>query len=586
MAGRHRNPDPLGYDAWGRDTPSPRQRPAYGSTAVDRARRRVIGALAACAVLLAALAGGAYGLVSSRVGCAERPQLRVMASPEIGPALEKVARWYTENGGCATVAVRTRPSAEVADDIGARKGLTDVWVPEASVWVALARLQGAGKVLPVRPISVARSPVILAVTRETAAKLAARGGQPTWTLLVPTAQTKKRLPGAFTTLLAPNRFASGLAAVNVLNAVVAGRPDMRTIVRGITSNLKRSVLPSENALFGVVDEPRGGDPVLVSSEQAIWRFNGRRGAAPLTGLYPREGAISLDYPYVPVTTDPATREAAERFRAAVQSGPGQAVLREAGFRDTGGGAGPSMDARRGLRPQPPREIRNPDVQTTLRGLLTMRMLLADTRALLLLDVSRSMAERVPGSTATRMEATAGFAEEGVRGLPKNSDIGLWIFSTGLGDGKDFKELVPVGPVNRHGPEVVEELRGLPGRTRGGTGLYDSVLAAFRSASRSQAEGMLSTIVVFTDGRDDDTRGISRKALLATLAEEFDAVRPVTITLIGYGPGVDAGELRTIARATNGAAMVAQTFEQARQLFLQVMANRVCVDRERCATRQE
>ncbi|WP_344952660.1 substrate-binding and VWA domain-containing protein [Sphaerisporangium flaviroseum] len=550
-----------------------------------RARRQAITAVALGAVLLVTLAGGAYALIT-RGDCGERPRLRVTASPEIGPALVRMAEQYTRDGGCAAISVATRNSADVADQLGARKNVTDVWVPEASVWLDLARVQGGDRAALLPGTSIAHSPVIMAVNQETAKKLASHRGEPSWTLLIPTSGTKKKLPKASTTLPAPSRFGSGLAALSVLNAVVADRPDMLKIVRGITVNLKRSVVSSEEALFDLVGQARGGeDPLVVLSEQAVWRYNTSGAGQQAVGLYPKEGAISLDYPYVPLTRDPVLRQAAEDFRQAVLSPAGRTVLQSAGFRDTAGKAGSSLDARHGVRPAPPREIPAPDTETMLRVLLSMKLLLADTRTLLLLDISDSMAKKVPGQQATRMRATADFAEAGIRALPKGSDIGLWVFSTKLDGDKDYKEIVPVGPLKEQAPEVIEELRKLPGHTRGDGGLYDSVLAAFRSMAKNQVKGMLSSVIVFTDGRNKDPRGISLNELLATLRREFTPAQPVTVTLIGYGEGVDAKELRQIAGVTNGAAMVAQTFDQARQIFLQVVSNRVCVDRERCASQE-
>ncbi|WP_214409369.1 substrate-binding domain-containing protein [Sphaerisporangium fuscum] len=548
-------------------------------------RRRTITAVALGAVLLSGLTGGGYALMS-RSSCTERVPLRIVAAPEIAPVLQRLARDPVSDAGCVQMSVTARNSAEAADRLGARKDDTDVWVPEASVWVDFARMQGADRNRFTSGVSIARSPVIMAVTRRTATKLATHPGEPSWTLLLPTSGTRKRLPRAFTTLPVPSRFASGLAALNVLNAVVADRPDMLKIVQGVTLNLKRAIVPSENALFGLVDDPPAGtDPVIVASEQAVWRHNASRSDRPAVGLYPKEGAIALDYPYVSLTKDPAKVRTAEAFRRLIASTTGRTLLRAAGFRDPRGEAGPGMDASRGLRAAPPRDIPAPDTATTLRALLSVRLLLADTRALLLLDISGSMAEPVPGMHATRMQATARLAEAGVRSLPKGSDVGLWVFSTNLDGDKDYREVVPVGPMKQRVPRVLQELRKLPGRTRGDTGLYDSVLAAFRSASRHQVRNMISSVIVFTDGRNDDAHGISLDHLLATLREEFTPERPVTITLIGYGQGIDAGELRRIAEVTNGAAMVASTFAQARQIFLQVIANRVCVDRGRCESRK-
>ncbi|WP_248965712.1 substrate-binding and VWA domain-containing protein [Sphaerisporangium perillae] len=549
------------------------------------ARRRAIAAVALGAVLVAVLATGAYGLISSSV-CGERPQLRVMAAPEIGPVLEQVARKDAESGGCLSVSVRTGSPADVADDLALRRDIMDVWVPDASVWVDLARVQGADRTLFSQRTPLARSPVIIGMPEATAAKLAASKGKPSWTLLIPTSATKKKLPKAFTTLPAPSRFASGLAALDALNSVVTDRPALLKIVQGITTNLKRSVLPSQQALFDLVERPdKGADPVIVASEQAIWRHNSARTGPRVVGLYPEEGTLALDYPYVPVTRDAAKRKAAEEFRRLILSGTGRPLLQAAGFRDAAGNAGTEMDDRHGVRAAPPQEIPAPDPMTTLRGLLSMRLLLADTRNLLLLDVSGSMGEKVPGLGATRMQAMVGVAEAGIRALPQGSDVGLWIFSTGLDGDKDYKEVVPVGPLRQRAPEVIRELHKLPGHTRGDTGLYDSLLAAFRSASTQQVRNMLSSVIVFTDGNDDDRHGISLTELLAALQKEFDPGRPVTITLIGFGEDIDAGKLEQIARVTNGVAMVAKTFDQAQQIFLQVIANRVCTDRERCASQE-
>ena len=426
----------------------------------------------------------------------------------------------------------------------------------------------------------------MAAGQGTADKLAVGGEQPSWTLLVPSSRNKKRLPNAVTGLLAPSRFASGLAGLNSLNAVVARRPALLRIVEGITVNLKRSVLPSEEALFRLIEKPRGGeDPVVVDSEQAVWHYNDTHLDRRAIGLYPREGTLALDYPYVPLSKDAAKRQAAEEFQRAVAGPAGRTLLQAGGFRAPDGKAGPAMDGRHGVRAEPPVDIPAPDIRTTVRSLLSMKLLLADTRTLLLLDVGASMAEKIPGARTTRMEATAKFAEAGVRLLPAGSDVGLWVFSTKLNGGDDYKQVVPVGPVAQRGPEVVRGLRELPGHTRGGGGLYDSVLAAFRSASKQQVKGKLNSVIVFTDGGNDDPGGISLDDLITTLQKEFQAAQPVTVTLIGYGEGLDPEPLRQIADVTNGVSMIARTFEQAQQIFLQVMADRVCVVREKCDSQQ-
>nr|WP_246497615.1 substrate-binding and VWA domain-containing protein [Sphaerisporangium rubeum] len=504
-----------------------------------------------------------------------------MASPDIGPALERIARHHAAEAACADISVRTRQAAEVADELGVRTNMADVWIPDASVWISLARVQGAGKILPRRSVSIARTPVILAVPKETAGRI---GDDPSWTLLLPTARNKKKLPKASVTLLAPNRFSSGLAAVSSLDTVVATRRELAPIVRGITMNLKRSITTSDDALFGLLDHsPASGDPVIVATEQAIWSYNTLRSDRPAIGLYPGEGAISLDYPYVPLTADPATLEAAAAFQETILSPAGRSLLQSAGFRTPDAKAGPAMDTRHGVRFAPPADIPSPDPRTQLRSLLTMRLLLADTRTLLLLDVGTSMDKPVPGLGKSRMEATADLVGQGLRSLPEGSDVGLWIFSTGLDGDKDHQELVPLGPLRQSTPDILREVRLLPSHTKGRSGLYDSVLAAFRAASRQQIDGMLTSVVVLTDGKNDDKSGITHKDLTATLQREFDPLHPVPITLIAWGESTDRAALRAIAEVTNGAAFTATTFPQAAQIFLQSLTTKFCIDQDRCPT---
>ena len=87
---------------------------------------------------------------------------------------------------------------------------------------------------------------------------------------------------------------------------------------------------------------------------------------------------------------------------------------------------------------------------------------------------------------------------------------------------------------------------------GGTGLYDTTLAAFRSASDSYAYGRLNAVLVITDGQNEDPGSISLTGLLDSLRREYDGVRPVRIITIAYGADADVSVLQRIADVTGGA----------------------------------
>ena len=109
-------------------------------------------------------------------------------------------------------------------------------------------------------------------------------------------------------------------------------------------------------------------------------------------------------------------------------------------------------------------------------------------------------------------------------------MGLWSFTSSRG--RDYDVLVPLGSVSGEvdGTTRRAALSRAVARLRpevgGGTGLYDTTLAAFRSASESYAYGRLNAVLVITDGQNDDPGSISLTQLLDSLRREYDGVRPV------------------------------------------------------------
>jgi hypothetical protein len=75
----------------------------------------------------------------------------------------------------------------------------------------------------------------------------------------------------------------------------------------------------------------------------------------------------------------------------------------------------------------------------------------------------------------------------------------------------------------------------------GTGLYDTILAAYRRQQRDFQPGMPNEVLVFTDGKDqDDPGGISLAALRSSLAAA-DPGKHVQVGELGFG-----GQLPTTA----------------------------------------
>jgi hypothetical protein len=146
-------------------------------------------------------------------------------------------------------------------------------------------------------------------------------------------------------------------------------------------------------------------------------------------------------------------------------------------------------------------------------------------------------------------------------VPGDYALGLWVFAYQLQDDQDWAELVPTRELDadaegRPQREVLDsQLDSIPERlTRGGTGLYDTTLAAVRAAREDYDPTAVNSVLILTDGtNEDDDGGLELEQLLDTLGEEANPVRPIKVIGVALGPDADLGALERIAEATEGAA---------------------------------
>jgi Mg-chelatase subunit ChlD len=202
------------------------------------------------------------------------------------------------------------------------------------------------------------------------------------------------------------------------------------------------------------------------------------------------------------------------------------------------------------------------------------------RVLAVLDISGSMAERVPGTSpvVSKLDLAVAASRRALASFAPDSELGLWAFSTRLEGSRDYTELVPVGPLSAplrgatRRQTLDNALSGIQVRPHGDTGLFDTTLAAFRTLQRTYADGRLNAVVVLTDGRNDDDRSISRATLLSTLRAEYDPARPVHIITVGYGDDVDLDALKAIAAATRGSASAADDPRDIDKVLFQALSS--------------
>jgi hypothetical protein len=251
------------------------------------------------------------------------------------------------------------------------------------------------------------------------------------------------------------------------------------------------------------------------------------------------------------------RAAADAVVRALTSERARTLVREAGFRGPDGEAPPGAGEQTGIQEAAPEKL--PLDPTEVQGLFARLSSLAKpSRLLAVFDVSTSM--KAPVGDGTRATLARDAAKSALALFPDNSAISLWVFARRLEGDTDWVELVPTRTLAADAggqPQrdvLTEQLDSIPGRlSPGGTGLYDTTLAAVRAARANFDPTAVTSVVIITDGKDEDEDTIGLDTLLQTLGSEVDNSRPVKVIGIALGPDADMGALEQIATATGGAA---------------------------------
>jgi Bacterial extracellular solute-binding protein/von Willebrand factor type A domain len=524
-------------------------------------RRGVLGRLALALVVLALLAGGisylvtkgpAAELVGAGSGDCDAESLEAVVAPRIAavakPALESLA------SDCLTVSVSERTERQALDDVFFGGPVPDVWIPDGD-W-GLAKM-------PVEVVSpgVASTPVLLV------------GGpsatpSPTWGEALATGVVAMPDPlddsvGALT-MLAPRQEA------------VAGDGDTRAA--------QAFLVPMAQDYGALASEGKSVDLSLDSITPATTRMvatteaellEALRTNRALRSLTPRTGTERLTFPLT--VADGASqqiRDAADELVTWFGSEEGRAALRQKGLR-RGNGAAVAQGAGVGRLTYLP----TPASTQIDEQRLTWQVMSVPSSVLAVFDVSGSMDFPTPAD-GRRIDVAVGAAQVALEVFPGHARIGLWVFSIDRGgSGQDWRVMEPVRRLDavvggRTQRELLntrsDEMRDM---TTGGTGLNDTALAAYRRAVADYDPNYSNTMILITDGANDDPGSISERALIRRLKALVDPERPVRIVGIGISDDADLGALQRIAEATGGRAHRADTPEDILEVFASEIANR-------------
>lgn len=528
-------------------------------------------------------------------------RLDVTVTPELVDIVTEVARAAdgTEPGTCRRTRVTGRPSSAVAAALGDRAGAEgtpasqrdrerpDVWIPDSSVWLRAHVVGDLGR--PTGRPAVARSPIVVALTASSAARLG-WGSRPVdlGQLLAGANGSAHDDAVAAGGLRLPDPHGSATSAgalVSLQTSSERRSVDRAALTAALLGNATgRSWTESADPIGTLVSE---GATALPASEQAVWAHNRSASVAPqVVAAYPAVGAGSLDYPFVVLAHGRQITADAARLLTALRGDVGRDLMRANGFRDADGVGGPVLTSRFGVNGTVAAgpALKAQEVELALRSADAITL---GSRMLAVIDVSGSMGEPVPGAGgATRLDLTKDAAGRGLGLYPNDTRIGLWAFSTHLTSHTDYRELVSIGPLSSRGSgptgraqlgRALATLRHVPG---GSTGLYDTALAATRRVRAGWEAGRVNSVVLLSDGKNEDDHGIGLAELLRTLRAENDPSRPVPLITIAYGADSPVAALRAMSAAAGGATYVAEDPRQVRQVFLEAIGQRSC--RPACA----
>jgi hypothetical protein len=540
----------------------------------EQRRRQALsrGVLAGLAVL--ALLGGGLFAVLGGVGalCAAREPVlvSVAAAVDVAPVAMRAAERFNQTrtaaaGRCVLVQVGEQPPATVLRTlIGERAGVLrqrpDGWIADSSAWIRLARKQGASA-LPAGQSVVATSPLVFATRRSLAERFAVGSTEMNWRMVFPSTVRGRLRPTDgepdVVRVPDPSLAGAGIATVAAARDVVGGGAEGDKALTAFVRWAQAGSTPDYRSMLAAVDDRTfWRRPVVIVPEQSVREHNRRPSADPVVALHPREGTVSLDYPYVVTATDPAVAQASRAFADWLRGQEAQRLVREAGFR-------PGDEGRAGT-------ISPEEIDAALQA---WSRLAPPTNILVLADTSGHMAARL----GTALEA----ARIGLRLFPDTTHMGMGEFAEGIGGAAGFRTRVGLGPIAE--PDSGSLVRravldGLTGTIRAhpgrGSTLHDAILSGFRRVSAEFREEMNNTLLVFTAGRDDGG-GLTHGRLLDLLHEEWDPGRPVQIVILAFGDGVDREGLSRIAAATNGSLHVAREPGEIIDVFLGALARRLC-----------
>lgn len=538
----------------------------HGNEGVNRARvvLLVLAVLVAGAVAVtgAAVRAGRLQLGAVRsqsANPADCPRVaRVVAATSFAPVLRSLASELAKGDQCVRVDLVEADGRDAATI--ARVQDADVWIADDTAWEHLAPpgalppdgVHGEGTVL-------ATSPIYMVTDDATASTLGLEGA--TWLGLARVLQSRSDIrlvvkdpAGSGDGMVGAGAVAEGVwiahgmdASAVVLESIV---PKVRTARTGVA-------LPQRTGEVGAVPE-YALLPVLNAGQRKYAVLPGGDFVAELRFTF---------FPTARAVADPERAAVVDKLRAVLTGSAAPRALADAGLRTPGGND-----------PPPSGQGRVPALSAPMMKVLAPHHVdhvfaswYRNDRRLnltLVVDVSWSMSDPAPGSPGPVIDLVRRGSRTVGDMLPNPSRIGLWVFGSHLSGSHDYRVVLPIGPLTaQHRRALTDAVRKLaPEHT--GTGLFDTILAAYTAARNTWTPGQSNQVMVFTDGiNDDDPDSIRLAQLTQALKKAQDPKRPVQLSVVGFGEHAQLDALSKALDPLGGYVESLKTADEVQAMFI-------------------
>ncbi|MEC3955896.1 substrate-binding domain-containing protein [Nocardia sp. CDC153] len=530
-------------------------RAAGGSRGVSKGPVIAIGA-----VIVLALAVVGWAWLSERAkerdsraaaSCVEgTATLNVTVDPDILTPVKSAADRFNATkphvrDHCAQVSVTAQPSAAMVAAFTSNKPWDPalgpqpaLWIPASSRSVEQMRVPG---LIAGTPAPIAVSPISLAVHDELRGALETakihwsdlpklQSGSLADVGLGSSGKLRLAMPAGDPSLAIATAVGSGVSGTDPLDekAVATGQVVSAISLLAAGAPPAKDVNAALTDLAAATDHANAPLHAVAATEQQI------RARVGLTAFRPDGAGPVADYPAAELTgawVDQTQNLVAGLFADFLRA-PEQSKL----FTDNGFGAAPPATA-----PVPAKSVLAKVDQIIAHPVLGVQ-------ATVLLDVSSSMS--ATEGYGTRLANSVAALESTMGVMPPDFGLGVWEYSKNLDGNNPYKVLAPTAVLSNDQRTAISQAlttvtasQSKPDRT------YPTLEAAYKNVLANYANARTNSILLITDGPEDDSP-VTGDQLLSDIAAATDPAHPIRIDVIVInGPGTQT--LQTLTQRTGG-----------------------------------